>query len=230
MTVTCTIESRIGSTRLPGKALYPFYETTVLGSVIANALAAREVERVIVCTSTAPHDAVIEDYARRAGAEVFRGDEDDVAGRIAAALQGAEGCNVFLTGDNPLVTPDLIDSAVEQFAEAPTDYLCSTHMKYCQWWTEPPVLPKGLSVQVAGTAFFIDSVARNTIESFRQHSTMVMYGNRLAGRRYRALRPPSVRVPDMSRSYTIDTAMEYLDLSRRWASRPRTLEETLQAG
>ena len=226
MTVTCTIESRIGSSRLPGKALFPFYETTVLGAVIANAQAAG-VDRVIVCTTAEPRDEVIARYATSQGAEVFRGDEENVAGRISGALAGLEGENVFLTGDNPLVTPDLIDLALAQFHQDGPDFLCSTHMKYCNWWTEPPVLPKGLSVQVASTSFFHDAVASNTHKEYLQHSTMVMYGERLSGRVYKALTLSLPGPVDMDRSYTIDTATEYIELSTAWPRRPHFLAEVL---
>jgi hypothetical protein len=101
-------------------------------------------------------------------------------------------------------------------------------MKYCDWWTTPPVLPKGLSVQVAGIGFFHDAVARNEEPHFLGHSTMVMYGKQLPGRRYAALDLALEAVPDMSRSYTIDTAEEYLDLAHAWPQRPLTIGEVLQ--
>lgn len=228
MIVTCTIESRLGSTRLPGKALYPFYDTTVLGAVIANAKATAGIDRVIVCTTLAPKDEVIADYAQSQGAEVFRGEEENVAGRIAVALAGIEGTNVFLTGDNPLVTPDLIGRALCQFDRERPDYLCSTHMKYCNWWTEPPVLPKGLSVQLSDIGFFQTAVADNTEPDYLQHSTMVMYGKKLPDRSYRALEIVLEEPTDMTRSYTIDTAVEYLELAHAWPRRPLTLGEVLQ--
>lgn len=227
MTTTCTIESRIGSSRLPGKALYPFYETTILGSVIDNARAARCVDRVIVCTSREARDEVIADHASDAGVEVFRGDEENVAGRISEALAGVRGVNVFLTGDNPAVTPDLIELAVEQFVATGADYLCSTHMKYCDWWTERPVLPKGLSVQVAAIPFFQSAVEDNVDPHYLQHSTMVMYGRQKPERRYVALKLPFSAEPRMALSYTIDTPAEYREMTQRWCDRPRTLSEVL---
>lgn len=228
MAVTCTIESRIGSSRLPGKALFPFYETTVLGSVIANAKAARGIDRVIVCTTRDPRDDVIADYASLAGVDVFRGDEENVAGRLSAALAGFSGINIFLTGDNPLVTPDLIGLALEQFIRERPDYLCSTHMKYCDWWAEPPVLPKGLSVQLSDTAFFRQAVSANAEPHYLQHSTMVMYGKKLPGRTYGALALELDRPTDMAHSYTVDTAAEYLDLKSRWPERPIRLTDVLK--
>jgi spore coat polysaccharide biosynthesis protein SpsF len=226
--VTCTIESRISSTRLPGKALYPFYDTTILGSVIANARAARLVDRVIVCTSLNTRDEIIADYAAAAGVDVFRGDEDNVAGRIAEALADQQGANVFLTGDNPAVTSDLIDLGIEQFLSSGADYLCSTHMKYCDWWHEKPALPKGLSVQVSDTSFFRDAVIAGGDPHFLQHSTMVMYGHRRPGRKYMALTLPFSAKARMDFSYTIDTPSEYLNMIHRWPSRPMTLREVLE--
>lgn len=228
MSAICTIESRIGSTRLPGKALYPFFDTTVLGSVIANARAARTVGRIIVCTSTEPRDQVIADHAARFEVEVFRGSEEDVAGRLAEALKDQTGPNVFLTGDNPVVTSDLIDMGVRQFFDTGADYLCSTHMKYCDWWTDRPVLPKGLSVQVADIAFFQDAVETNIEPHYRQHSTMVMYGRQKPQRRYRALVLPFDAEGWMPLSYTIDTPDEYREMGERWQARPLTLDEVLK--
>lgn len=228
MTITCTIETRLSSARLPGKALYPFYETTILGAAIANARAIPGVDRIIVCTTIDPRDQVIAEYAVAHGAEAFCGDEENVAGRISSALTGVDGVNIFLTGDNPLVTPDLASQALRQFMRDRPDYLCSTHMKYCSWWTVPPVLPKGLSVQIADIAFFHEAYKGNTEPGYLKHSTMIMYGRNIGHRKYHALELTLPAPTDMTRSYSIDTAAEYLDLKARWPERPTTLGAVLQ--
>lgn len=112
----------MGSNRLPGKVMLPLGGSSVLEHVIRRARAAEAVDRVVVATTFHPPDDIVARYAEREGAEVYRGSEDDVLGRLREA---AEECDaeiiVRLTGDNPFVEPRLITTAVGQVRNGP-DY------------------------------------------------------------------------------------------------------------
>lgn len=139
---TIVIQARMGSTRLPGKVLRPLAGRSVLGWVVRAAQAADVADRVVVATTTRETDADVADAARAAGAEVVRGDEEDVLARFLLALEDLDdpASVVRLTADCPLLDPALIRVCVGAFEALEVDYLSTI---------SPRSLPRGLDVEVA---------------------------------------------------------------------------------
>ncbi len=114
MRVTVVVQARLGSTRLPGKALLPVGDLPLLGHVLRQCLAASRADGVVLATTELPEDDALAALAGDMHVPVFRGSRDDVLGRFlgAADMAGAD-LVVRVTGDCPFVCPDLIDRAVE---------------------------------------------------------------------------------------------------------------------
>lgn len=100
------LQARLGSRRLPGKALSLIGDRTVLGHCLSR-LQASGAAPVVVATTTEPEDEAIAAEAARYGAECFRGPCDNVLERfvLLARLTGARRI-VRATGDNPAVDID----------------------------------------------------------------------------------------------------------------------------
>lgn len=109
MRTRVVIQSRLNSSRLPGKALL-----TLAGMPLIE-LVARRVSRsgheVVVATSDDHYDQRIADHLTRVGIPVVRGSLDDVLARFVAATADLadDDTVVRMTGDNPLADADLID-------------------------------------------------------------------------------------------------------------------------
>jgi len=89
---------------------------------IRRAMAADRVDTVVVATTFHAKDDIVASHAKSIGAEVFRGSEDDVLGRMQGAAETYDADVVVrLTGDNPFVEPALISTAVEH-VESGADY------------------------------------------------------------------------------------------------------------
>lgn len=111
--VGAIVQARMGSTRLPGKALADIEGMSMLARVVDRVRRARTVNRVIVATTTKAQDDVLAVHARDLGVDVFRGDEDDVLDRYyQAALQHHLDIVVRITSDCPLLDPGVLDDAV----------------------------------------------------------------------------------------------------------------------
>ncbi|MCA9321376.1 MAG: NTP transferase domain-containing protein, partial [Planctomycetes bacterium] len=94
------IPARLGSTRLPRKALLEVEGRPLIAWVVQAALAARELERVLVATD----DEAIAAAARDAGVEacLTRADHPSGTDRIAEAIQAVEGALIVnIQGDEP---------------------------------------------------------------------------------------------------------------------------------
>jgi spore coat polysaccharide biosynthesis protein SpsF len=113
MTVGAIVQARMGSTRLPGKALLDIEGMSMVARVVDRVRRARTIERVIVATSTKPQDDPLAAHARERSIDLFRGDEDDVLDRYyEAARHFALDVVVRITSDCPLLDPGVADEVV----------------------------------------------------------------------------------------------------------------------
>jgi len=110
------IPARFASTRLPGKALIEIAGKPMVCWVVERAAAARNVDRVIVATDS---DDVV-NAVRARGIEVVLTSERHTSGtdrvaEVAAAIPEAE-IIVNVQGDEPLISPETIERAVDTMA------------------------------------------------------------------------------------------------------------------
>jgi 3-deoxy-manno-octulosonate cytidylyltransferase (CMP-KDO synthetase) len=110
------IPARLASTRLPGKALIELAGKPMVCWVAERAHAARNISRVIIATDS------LDIYARAEahGIEVVMTDSNHASGtdrvaEVAADLPEAE-IIVNVQGDEPLISPETIEQAVDEMA------------------------------------------------------------------------------------------------------------------
>lgn len=142
------IVARMGSVRLPGKAMAPLAGRPLVGRLAERLEAAAAIDRVVIATSTEASDDPLAAYAAEAGIACHRGSLDDVMARICGAAR-ATGCDVVveILGDNPLVHGALIDDVVALFHGDALDYAANLSRDYR---TRPPgahLFPIGVRVQ-----------------------------------------------------------------------------------
>ena len=107
------IQSRLNSSRLPGKALMTIGGMPLIELVARRA--SRDEHEVIVATSEEHYDTRIFDHLQRVGIPAMRGSLDDVLGRFIEATKDLDDDDrvVRLTGDNPVGDSTLIDELIE---------------------------------------------------------------------------------------------------------------------
>ena len=161
MKIVAIIQARTGSTRLPGKVLKPILGEPMLARMLQRVRGAKRVDTIVVATTTKPQDDAIERVARAAGAQVFRGSEDDVLDRVyrAAREAGAEVA-VCLTGDCALHDPRVIDEAVGHFLAAGDPLAYSG---------TPQNYPEGLDTDIFYMSALGEAAARARLPSEREH-------------------------------------------------------------
>ncbi|WP_340101725.1 glycosyltransferase family protein [Salinibaculum salinum] len=126
-TITAIIQARTGSTRLPGKVMYPLDGQLVLKHVVTRTAYADSVTNVVVATSTESQDDVIAQYAPTFCADVIRGSESNVLRRFERAVREYDPDIVLrITGDCPLISPPFIDAAVGRIQMDNVDYVCAS--------------------------------------------------------------------------------------------------------
>jgi len=202
-----TIEARTGSSRLPAKVLADLHGRPMLERLIERVSKASVVNGIVLATTTAPEDDVLEALAARLGIGCHRGSVEDVLGRVLGAAQafGAEHL-VALTGDNPLVDPELINDVVAFYRQGRFDYVTTTHMHHSRKWQAERTFPVGVSVQTFSARVLAEASANTTDPVDREHVSFYIYnhperyrlGAFAAEGKYAAWRKPELRL-------TVDT-------------------------
>jgi 3-deoxy-manno-octulosonate cytidylyltransferase (CMP-KDO synthetase) len=116
--VVVVIPARYGSTRLPGKPLVSLNGQPMVQRVYARAKLARRVDRVIVATDD---ERIVQAVTSFGGeARMTRADHRTGTERVAEVAAHVEG-EIFVNvqGDEPLLDPAVIDTAVAALLEEP---------------------------------------------------------------------------------------------------------------
>lgn len=121
--VVAIVQARMGASRLPNKMMLWLHGLPVAGWVWQRLRMSRRLDRVVFALPDTVADNALADYLVSAGAEVFRGDEDDVLGRYLAAARFAEAATVVrVCADNPFVSASEIERLLDFFAAGGFDY------------------------------------------------------------------------------------------------------------
>ncbi len=209
MRIVATIEARMASSRLPGKVLMPLAGRPVLTHIVERLRSVPAIAEVIIATTVNPADEAIARLAQHIGVPVFRGSEEDVLGRVLGAARSVRGeILVEITGDCPLVDPDITASAIEYFLEGRKQ---NPPLQYAANVLEPGY-PLGLAVQVFPVALLaeVDQLTRDPAD--REHVSYYIY--RVPGR-YRTGHlqcQPWLHHPDWR--WTLDYPEDYEFLKR----------------
>ena len=161
------ITARMGSSRLPGKAMLDLAGAPMLQRMVGRVRHAALVEDIVVATTTDPADDILEDLCRTIGCSCFRGAKDDVLDRVLKAAEKTHASEVVhLTGDCPYIDPVLIDQTILFFRRNALDYAGNNLNG---------TFPIGLDVRMFSLAVLRDVAARTQDHIDRAHVTYYMY-------------------------------------------------------
>ena len=122
--ITFIIQARVGSSRLPGKILLPFYNGKCILELLIEKLCHVEGTNIIVATSNDFSNNAIEDCVKKYNVPVFRGSENDVLQRFidAATSYGVKKI-IRICSDNPFLELDSIKQLVHIASSSDSDYV-----------------------------------------------------------------------------------------------------------
>lgn len=204
MTTLIIVQARMTSTRLPGKVLLPIAGRPMLSYQLERLRRARRADRIVIATTCNATDDPIVDLCAAEGVDCTRGSENDVLSRYfeAASRFGADTV-VRVTSDCPLIDPQLIDSAIDAYANEAGNCDYVSNMIEPSW-------PYGMAVEVFSARALAEAHAEATEAAEREHVTPFIYWR--PGRyRLKSLRMQ----PDLSdHRWTVDTPEDF-ELVRR---------------
>lgn len=114
MRTVVVVQARMGSSRLPGKALRVLAGRPLIEHVLERASAFPTVDAVVLATTWEARDDMLVEVVRDLGYDVVRGSERDVLSRVReAAAFGRAGTVVRVTGDCPFLCPEVARLVLE---------------------------------------------------------------------------------------------------------------------
>jgi glutamate-1-semialdehyde 2,1-aminomutase len=153
MKVVAIVQARMGSTRLPNKVMKKIGGVPMIELLLARLSRAKEIDQIVVATSVDKKNEPLAAHVEKLGYFCVRGSENDVLQRYLDAARATKADLVVrVTGDCPLIDPDLVDEVISSFKLQQVDYLTNTL---------PPTYPDGLDTEV----FTLAALERVAFES-----------------------------------------------------------------
>jgi spore coat polysaccharide biosynthesis protein SpsF len=172
MKVVAIIQSRMGSTRLPGKVMMDLSGKPVLVRCVNRVKRAHTLDEVVVATTNKPADDAIMHLSDNQGWPCFRGSEEDVLDRYYHAAKTYEADVVVrITSDCPLIEPEIVDKVVKEFLERQpgVDYCCNVLPKR--------TYPRGLDTEVMHFNVLERIWREDQNPAWREHVTAYIHRN-----------------------------------------------------
>ena len=204
MKIVATIEARMTSSRLPGKVLMPVAGITMLGCLVRRLKVVKSIDCVILATTVNNADDPLVELAKELKIEVFRGDESDVMTRVigAAASVGADVI-VEITGDCPVIDPEIVEQAIQMFKANNVDYVSNSHIRS---------YPDGMDTQV----FRLDTLKRSAAMTDNlldhEHVTLHIRNHPELFTQIHLIAPPEIYWPELG--LTLDEFGDYIMLKK----------------
>ncbi len=188
----------------------------LLGRTLDRLRFSKTIGKLVVATSDSVSDDPIADFCAVEGVNCFRGSPDNVAERFRQVLE-QERVTQFMriSGDSPLIDPEIADQAVRYFHAADCDFVTNFLVRS---------FPKGQSVEVLLTKTFLQVCDGLLTRDQQEHCTKFYYQN-----------PTGFRITSFtcdkdygSLNLSVDTAQDFARVDailERSGNRPGTWRE-----
>jgi spore coat polysaccharide biosynthesis protein SpsF len=199
MKIVATIEARMTSSRLPGKVLLNAGGKPMLEHLIKRLLNVPSIDEIVLATTVNQVDDGLESFANKMGISSYRGSEDDVMSRVISAAELARAdVIVEITGDCPIIDPQIVEQIIRIFSANQADYVSNAHIRS---------YPDGMDTQV----FSLDALKRSAAMTKdlldHEHVTLHIRNHPEIFSQLHILAPPELHWPDLG--LTLDEPADY---------------------
>lgn len=172
MKIVCIVQARVGSTRLPGKVLKKICGKTVLEHDIDRLKRIKNIDELVIATTTLEKDNSIVQECERLGVEHFRGSEEDVLSRYYyAAKKHMADVIVRVTSDCPLIDSEVSEKIIQFYIDNKKnyDYVSNTIER---------TYPRGLDTEVFSFISLEKAFNESISKRDREHVTPYIWDNK----------------------------------------------------
>ena len=199
MRTIATIEARMTSSRLPGKVLLKVLDKPLLSYLIERLKSVPSLDGIILAVTTNSQDDILATFAASENIMCYRGSESDVMARVIGAGQAANADTIVeITGDCPLIDPQIIEQAIQIFYANNADYVSNSQKRS---------YPDGMDVQVFSldTLEYSASLTSDILD--HEHVTLHIRNNPEIFSHLHLIAAPNMYWPELG--LTIDEQADY---------------------
>ena len=139
MNIIAIVQARMGSTRYPNKVMKSICDTPMIGLLLKRLSKTKRINKIVVATSEDLRNDELIQYVHELGYSVYQGSENDVLDRYYHTAKNEKADIVIrITGDCPLIDPQLVDDVINYILEKKLDYVSNTIL---------PTYPDGLDTE-----------------------------------------------------------------------------------
>jgi spore coat polysaccharide biosynthesis protein SpsF len=202
--IVVTIEARMTSSRLPGKVLLPVLGRPMLHYLFDRLRAVPSIDEIVLATTTNATDDVLVEFAAQEGVLAYRGSELDVMARvIGAAEAGGADVIVEITGDCPIIDPDIVEQTIQMYLHHDAAYVSNAHIRS---------YPDGMDTQVFRLDTLKQSASMTNDPLDHEHVSLHMRNHPALFPQVHLVAPPSLWWPELG--LTLDEEADYRLLTR----------------
>lgn len=170
MNIGIAIVCRFNSSRFPGKILHVVQKNTVLENIIYRIKKNLPKNEICVATSINKSDDVIYDLCKERNFNIFRGDLNDVSGRLLkCAKENNWDYFVRINGDNIFADIESLENMIEHILIKNPNFITNVPSR---------TFPYGMSIEILKTSFY-EMLYNSGKLSFsdKEHVTKWLYKN-----------------------------------------------------
>ena len=204
--VVAIVQARMGSSRFPGKMLAKLGDRDLLSWVLTRVCDAKQVDQVVLATSTSRDDDRLADAASKFNIVVVRGSQDDVLDRFVQSAKVSQADLVVrVCADNPFVAAEEIDRLVVAHNSGNYDYSCNHQQKLGNKYAD------GFGAEILSASLLNDIARLTTQTSHREHVTSYIWDNSSKFKIQAVVAPAELAFPEVK--LDIDTPQELQQLN-----------------
>ncbi len=163
MKIIAIVQARMGSTRLPNKVMKKIGNIPMIEILLKRLSNSRLIDQIILATSIDAKNKTLVEHVKRIGFNCEEGSDADVLERYVKTAEKYNADTVVrITGDCPLIDPELVDECIQKFKVSKVDYFSNTLI---------PTFPDGLDVELIKFSALKKSAKQTKNISHREHVT-----------------------------------------------------------
>lgn len=187
------------SSRLPGKVLLPVLGRPILHHLITRLRAVQSINEIVIATTINSADDVLVTFAEKEKVLIYRGSELDVMARVIGAAEfGGADIIVEITGDCPIIDPDIVEQTIQMYLQHDAVYVSNAHVRS---------YPDGMDTQVFSLDTLKQSASMTRDPLDREHVSLHMRNHPELFSKVHLVAPPSLCWPELG--LTLDEPKDY---------------------
>ena len=199
MKIVATIEARMSSSRLPGKVLLLASGIPMLQHLINRLKAVPSLDDLVLATTINKTDDQLEEFSKAVGVSCYRGSENDVMNRVIGAADSVSAdVIVEITGDCPIIDPQIVEQTIRVFMANRADYVSNAHIRS---------YPDGMDTQVFRLETLKHSASMTDDALDHEHVTLHIRNHPEIFSHLHLVAPPETHWPELG--LTLDELKDY---------------------